>query len=75
MRQTWRRFRSGSQAIYFMALEDLEGMLDVVISSEVYRRHRLVLSGAGPYLVEGSVELDLTSGEPFIRAGRIAKLG
>ena len=41
MRQTWRRSRTtAGDYIYFMALEDLEGMLDVVILGEVYRRNR-----------------------------------
>jgi DNA polymerase III alpha subunit len=75
MRQTWRRSRT-SQAgyLYYMSLEDLEGMLDVVISSETYRRSRSELSGAGPYIIEGQVELDLEKGEPFIRAERIWRL-
>jgi DNA polymerase III alpha subunit len=57
-----------------MSLEDLEGMLDVVISSAVYRRCRLALKEQGPYIVEGGVERDATSGEPFIRAGNIGKI-
>ena len=36
-RQTWRRVRTVQGGyIYFMALEDLEGMLDVVISGDFY---------------------------------------
>jgi hypothetical protein len=57
-----------------MALEDLEGMLDVIISSAVYQRCRLVLKEPGPYIVEGGVERDAASGEPFIRAGSIGKI-
>jgi len=72
MRQTWRRSRTaGGEAIYFMSFEDLDGMLDVVILSDVYRRSRSALKEAGPYLVDGLVEVDRTSGEPFIRANRI----
>jgi DNA polymerase III alpha subunit len=74
MRQTWRRSRtSHGDYIYFLALEDLEGMLDVVIYSDVYRRSRADLSGPGPYIVEGVVEYDQEKGEPFIRAERITK--
>ena len=54
-----------------MSFEDLEGMLDVVILSDVYRRSRSALKELGPYLVDGLVEVDRTSGEPFIRAERI----
>ncbi len=72
MRQIWRRSRTTrGEAIYFMSLEDLEGMLDVVITAEVYRRSKAALSTAGPYVVEGQVELDRQRGEPFIRAERI----
>jgi DNA polymerase-3 subunit alpha len=75
MRQTWRRTRTASgDYIYFMALEDLEGMLEVVIYGDVYRRNRSALSGSGPYVLEGMVELDTVRGEPFIRADRAWKL-
>lgn len=60
--------------IYFMSLEDLEGMLDVVISAEVYRKSKAALSTAGPYVVEGKVDLDNQRGEPFIRADKIWSL-
>ena len=72
MRQIWRRSRTTrGDYIYFMSLEDLEGMLDVVITAEVYQRTRAALSTGGPYVVEGRVELDNQRGEPFIRAERI----
>jgi DNA-directed DNA polymerase III PolC len=75
MRQTWRRSRTISgDYIYFMAMEDLEGMLEVVIAGNVYRAGREALKGPGPYLLEGTVELDREKGEPFIRAERVGKL-
>jgi DNA polymerase III alpha subunit len=75
MRQIWRRsFTTRGDYIYFMSLEDLEGMLDVVITSEVYRRCRAALATAGPYVVEGKVELDSQRGEPSIRADKIWSL-
>jgi DNA polymerase III alpha subunit len=67
MRQTWRRSLTASGAhIYFMALEDLEGMLDVVISAAVYRQARTALTGPGPYVIEGQVERNREQGDPFI---------
>ncbi len=76
MRQTWRRSRTtAGDYIYFMALEDLEGMLDVVILGEVYRRNRTALSGPGPYVLEGMVEFDQEKGEPFIRLERAWAVG
>lgn len=72
MRQIWRRSRTTrGEYIYFMSLEDLEGMLDVVITAEVYRQSKAALSTAGPYVVEGRVDMDSQRGEPFIRAERI----
>jgi DNA polymerase III alpha subunit len=75
MRQTWRRsLTTRGDYIYFMSLEDLEGMLDVVITADVYRRSKAALSSAGPYVVEGKVDLDHQRGEPFIRADKIWSL-
>jgi DNA polymerase-3 subunit alpha len=72
MRQIWRRSRTTrGDYIYFMSLEDLEGMLDVVITAEVYRRSKAALSTAGPYVVEGWTALDDRRGEPFIKAEKI----
>jgi len=72
MRQIWRRsVTTHGEYIYFMSLEDLEGMLDVVITAEVYRRSKAAFSTPGPYVVEGRVDLDSQRGEPFIRAERI----
>ncbi len=75
MRQTWRRSHTvRGEYVYFMSLEDLEGMLDVVITAEVYRRSRAALSSAGPFVIEGEIAPDPSSGEPFIRAPRIEKI-
>jgi DNA polymerase-3 subunit alpha len=75
MRQSWHRAPTvRGDFIYFMSLEDLEGMLDVVIFPDVYRRHRAALSDPGPYVLEGLVEMDSARGEPAIRAERIWRL-
>jgi DNA polymerase-3 subunit alpha len=72
LRQTWRRVNSESGSfIYYMALEDLEGFLDVIIYPDVYRQSSAALKGPGPYIIEGQVELDKEKGEPFIRAEKI----
>jgi hypothetical protein len=54
--------------LYFMAFEDLEGSLDVIIPSEVQRRFHQIFSGQDPFLLEGLVERDPSGGEPYIRA-------
>jgi DNA polymerase-3 subunit alpha len=75
MRQIWRRsITTRGEYIYFMSLEDLDGMLDVVITAEVYRRSKSALSTPGPYVVEGWVTMDSQRGEPLIRAERIWSL-
>lgn len=74
-RMTWHRTRTArGDYIYFMALEDLEGMLDVVIFSDAYRRHSEAFTSKGPIVVEGQVEIDSARGEPVIRAERAWKL-
>jgi DNA-directed DNA polymerase III PolC len=74
IRQTWRRSYLGAgEFIYFLALEDLDGMLDVLIPQAIYLRSRSALDTAGPYLVEGVMEKDPDSGEPLLRAERIAR--
>jgi DNA polymerase-3 subunit alpha len=75
MRQVWRRFTSpGGDAMYFMALEDLEGMLDTVIYASVYRRYRSEFSGPGPYVLEGMLERDESSGEPLLKVEKFWRL-
>jgi DNA polymerase III subunit alpha len=72
MRQSWRRTRTTrGDYVYFMALEDLDGMLDVVIFGDVYRKHRSAFGTGGPLVLEGRVELDPRQGEPVIRAERV----
>ena len=72
VRQSWRRTRTArGDYIYFMAFEDLEGTLDVVIFGDVYHKHRAAFSTGGPLVLEGRVELDPGQGEPVIRAERV----
>jgi DNA-directed DNA polymerase III PolC len=73
MRQTWRKSRTlRGDDLYFMALEDLEGILDVVIFSAVYHRSRPALSNsAGPFVIEGVMETDPEREEPILNAENI----
>ena len=76
VRQIWRRsLTTRGEAIYFMSLEDLEGVLEVVITSEVYRRSKTALSTPGPYIIEGRVELNNQRGEAYLRAEHIWRPG
>jgi DNA polymerase III alpha subunit len=75
MRQTWRRGSTNTgERLYVMSLEDLEGMLNVVIFSDAYQRVRREISGSGPYVVEGQMELDQRVGEPYLRLEKIWRL-
>ncbi len=76
IRLSWRRTRSNKgEPVYWMSLEDTEGMLEAVIPSGVYRRHRLDLSpGHAPFVLEGIMEPDPQTGEPTIRVERIWRL-
>jgi DNA polymerase III alpha subunit len=75
VRYFWRRTRIPSgEALYFTSLEDLDGMMEIVISQSVYSRSRTALSSKEPILVEGTVEFNQDLGEPFLRAQRIEVL-
>ena len=80
IRQTWqrsriRRMESGRmESVYIMALEDLDGMIEVVIPNDVYKRYRTAFSGSIPFVIEGEVVLDEAAGEPFIRAEKAWRL-
>ena len=75
MRVTSRRTRtSQGDLMFFLSLEDLEGMLEVVFFPAVYRQYRQELHGSGPFLIRGTVELDPNSGEPWLRAEKARKL-
>lgn len=75
MRFTWRRSRDQDGSfIYRMAFEDLEGILDVVISERVYNRNRSVFSGKSPLIVEGEVRFGPLAEEPVIYAEKVWKL-
>jgi len=85
IRQTWQRSRTGRlesgrmesgrlESVYIMALEDLDGMIEVVIPSDVFKRYRPAFSGGVPFVIEGEVMLDEAAGEPFIRAEKAWRL-
>lgn len=72
MRQTWRRGSTSKGGyIYVMSLEDLEGSIIVLVDAGIYRKYRAEFSGTGPYIIEGTVEMDTSRAEPVIRAFEI----
>ena len=58
----------------FLSLEDLSGMLDVVLFPDAYRRSRDAIHSNGPLLVTGEMERDASRGEPLLRAERVIRL-
>ncbi len=75
MRQTWRRSRTKrGEYIYFMSLEDMEGMVDVIIPNDVYQKYRQEMTGSGPFIIEGLIDLNPSTSEPSLRANRITRL-
>ena len=58
----------------FLTLEDLSGMLDVVLFPDAYARARGIVHGSEPLLVTGMVEMDASRGEPLLRADGVLKL-
>jgi DNA polymerase III subunit alpha len=75
MRLSGRRSRTASgEMMAFLTIEDLEGMLDVVVFPDAYRRSRSALSGPGPYLIEGTMVSEPSRAEPLLHAERVEKL-
>jgi DNA polymerase III alpha subunit len=59
----------------FVSLEDVEGMVDLIVFPSEYRRYRSIFSGSLPFVVEGVVEIEEGRAEPFIRVERAWSLG
>jgi len=63
------------EAMMFLTLEDLTGMLDVVLFPDVYRQASSFIHSSEPLLVTGVVEMDTGRGELLLRAEKAARLG
>jgi error-prone DNA polymerase len=75
LRQSGHRSRTAKgESMMFLTLEDLSGMLDVVLFPDVYRRAKNVIHLSAPLLVTGVVEMDPARGEPLLRAEKVEKL-
>jgi hypothetical protein len=53
----------------------MSGMLDVVFFPNAYRQAKEVVSSAKPFLVTGTLEMDVSKGEPLLRAEKAISLG
>ena len=76
LRQSGHRSRTAKgEWMMFLTLEDLAGMLDVVVFPDAYRRSREAIHSSAPLLVTGVVEMDASRGEPLLRAEKVMKVG
>jgi DNA polymerase III subunit alpha len=75
VRQASHRSRTAKgQTMMFLTLEDLGGMIDVVIFPDLYGRVKNFIQTSQPLLITGMVEVDAQQGEPYLRAERIEKI-
>jgi len=72
IRQTSRRSRTArGEMMMFLTIEDLAGMLDVIIFPDVYQRAKTIVSSNSPMLITGTVETDGERDEPFLKAEKV----
>ncbi len=75
VRLGWRRGQTADgTVIYLTSLEDLTGSLEVAIPSTIYRRYQREFASATPLVIEGMVELNQVTAEPYIRAEKVWQL-
>jgi DNA-directed DNA polymerase III PolC len=76
IRQTHHRSRTTSgESMAFMTIEDLDGILDVVLFPDTYKRTpRAVFSGSNPFIIEGVIERNSSTQDPVLRASRVELL-
>lgn len=75
VRQSWRRVKTNrGDWMMFMTLEDLDGLLDVVVWPEAYSRSRAAIGSSSLLLVTGVIESDTRRGEPVMVAEIIASM-
>ena len=72
LRQSSRRSKTArGDWMMFLTLEDLEGMLDVVIWPAAYRQARPALNSSETLLITGMIELDAKRSEPVLVAEKV----
>jgi error-prone DNA polymerase len=75
IRQTSRRSRTArGEMMMFLTIEDLSGMLDVIIFPDVHQRAKNIASSNSPMLITGMVEVDGERDEPFLKAEKVERL-
>jgi DNA-directed DNA polymerase III PolC len=75
IRQTLQRVQgSGGEPFYALEMEDLEGIITVLVHRDLYNRHRSVLFGREPLVIEGKIEFEPKLGEAVLLAQRIWRI-
>ncbi len=75
IRQTAHRARTArSETFLFLTLEDQEGLLEVIIPPNLYRRVQTFIHGYSPLVIKGIIERDPARGEPILRAEWAARV-
>jgi len=62
------------ESMMFLSIEDLSGVLDVILFPGIYRQAKNIISSASPFLITGQMEMDEARGEPFMRAEKVTRL-
>jgi DNA polymerase III subunit alpha len=71
IRQSMRRSRtSQGEIMAFLSIEDQEGTLDAVIFPGVYQQNRSAITSSVPLILEGTMELDESHTEPYLRVDK-----
>jgi DNA polymerase III alpha subunit len=75
LQQSGHRSRTAKgETMMFLTLEDLSGMLDVVLFPDAYRQAHQIIQSSIPLLVSGVMEMDTSRGEPLLRVERVDRL-
>jgi len=75
VRQTSHRSRTAKgEPMLFLTLEDLSGMLEVVLFPQSYRQAKDIVSSNRPFLITGIMEMGVERGEPFLKAEKVVRL-
>lgn len=76
LRQSSHRSRtSKGEIMMFLTLEDLAGMLEMVLFPDVYRQAQAALNSNVPVLVTGRMEMDTARSEPLMRVEKVTRIG
>lgn len=75
IRQSSHRSKTAKgEPMLFLTLEDLSGTLEAVLFPAIYRQGKDIVNSGKPFLITGTMEMDASRGEPFLKAEKITPL-